>query len=503
MEQSGFVVGIDLGTSKIVGLMGRKNEQGVISILASESIPSDNCVRHGVVYNIDEAAGKIKKIVNLLENKSGRKIGKVYVSIGGKSLRAIEHVVSKDFINATEVTFSVIDQMEQQARQNRPEFLTNYSVVAPEIFVDGQYEDDPIGKIASVIEGRYRLVVGRPNIKTNLIKSITEKNQLDIAGFIVGPVAAGAILLDEADKQAGCALIEFGAGVTTLSIYKTGLLRYMIVIPFGGRTITKDVKELGFIDAAAESYKIKYGKVGKEKNKQTSSNSEIDVKELNKVIQLRQEEIILNVVNQIKESGYVGQLDAGIIITGGASQLTGLAEFLEEKAQMPVKRGVAKRLYINNVSELLQNPSYAQCLGLLLFANENCEKRDNHASMNYFDYSRSSGSPQSYRSEHPSSVRETEKEEVQEKVNSYYEPEPIDEYVDTEEPLEVKPQQQVRNEVREEPSRYERPTERRVEPIKEVREAPTRREKEKKAPGLFDIFGKIQNLGGTMFKDED
>ena len=91
MEQSGFIVGIDLGTSKIVGLLGRKNEQGVISILASESIPSDNCVKHGVVYNIDEAAGKIKKLVNLLENKSGRKIVKIYVSVAGKSLRAIEY----------------------------------------------------------------------------------------------------------------------------------------------------------------------------------------------------------------------------------------------------------------------------------------------------------------------------------------------------------------------------------------------------------------------------
>ena len=225
MEQAGFIVGIDLGTSKIVGLMGRKNEQGVISILASESIPSDNCVKHGVVYNIDEASGKIKKLINLLENKSGRKIGKVYVSIAGKSLRAIEYSLTKDLGVESDVTFAVIDQMEQQARQNKPEFLTNYSVVAPEIFLDGQYDEDPINKTASVVEGRYRLIVGRPNIKSNLNRCLVEKNQLEIAGYIVGPVAAGAIVLDEADKQAGCALIDFGAGTTTLSIYKGGLLR--------------------------------------------------------------------------------------------------------------------------------------------------------------------------------------------------------------------------------------------------------------------------------------
>lgn len=467
MEQSGFIVGIDLGTSKIVGLLGRKNEQGVISILASESIPSDNCVKHGVVYNIDEAAGKIKKLINLLENKSGRKIGKIYVSVAGKSLRAIEYTLTKDLIDESDVTFAVIDQMEQQARQNKPDFLTNYSVVAPELFLDGRPEDDPIGKTATLVEGRYRLIVGRPNIKSNLLKCITEKNQLDIAGFIVGPVAAGAIVLDEADKQAGCALIDFGAGTTTLSIYKEGLLRYMAVIPFGGRTISKDVKELGFIDTAAESYKIKYGRVGKDKNKQATSNSEVDVKELNKVIQLREEEIILNVINQLKESGYSGKLDAGIIIIGGASQLTGLAEFVEEKMQMPVKRGAAKRLYINNAADLLQNPAYAQCLGLLLFANENCEKVE-APKVDYNDRPRSYDSPQS------GSYSDTA---VRNQNASAHHEQPV---VDNEE----------------EEYEYE-------EPEYEERPKKLKKVKEKKSPGLFDFFGKIQNLGGTMFKDED
>lgn len=495
MEQSGFVVAIDLGTSKIVGLMGRRNEQGVISILASESIPSDNAVKHGVVYNIDEAAGKIKKIINLLENKSGRKIGKVYVSVAGKSLRAIEHTVSKDLGSDTEITFSIIDQMEQQARQNRPEFLTNYSVVAPEIFLDGRYEEDPIGKYASIVEGRYRLIVGRPNIKSSLTKAITDKNNLDIAGFIVGPVATGAIVLDEMEKQSGCALIDFGAGTTTLSIYKEGLLRYMVVIPFGGRTITKDVRELGFVDNAAESYKIKYGRVGKDKNKQATTTSEVDVKELNKVIQLREEEIILNIIHQIKESGFAGQLESGIIMTGGASLLSGLAEFLEEKTQMKVRKGAAKRLYINNVSDLLQNPAYTQCLGLLLFANENCERKEYSNTINYFDYNKASSSASS--SNQPSyrdgySDRKIGKD-AEEKAPNYRR---------TEKRYEEEPEIEKEDVYEEEAETIEAAYKRRIEPIKEIRDRP-KREKEKKAPGLFDIFGKIQNLGGTMFKDED
>ena len=442
MEQAGFIVGIDLGTSKIVGVLGRKNEQGVISILASESIPSDSCVKYGVIYNIDEAAGKIKKLISLLENKTGKKIGKVYVSVAGKSLRAIEHNETKLSDGTTPITFAILDSMEQQAKLNKPDFFTNYSVLAPEYYLDGKLEEDPIEKTASTIEGRYRLVIGRPNIKNNLVKSITDKAQIEIAGYLVGPVAAGALVLDEADRQAGCALIDFGAGTTTLSIYKGGLLRFMSAIPFGGRTITKDVQALGFVHESAETYKIRYGKVGKDKNKAEGSVSpDVDLRELNKVIQLRQDEIILNVINQIKLSGYGDQLNAGIVMIGGASQMNGLVDYLSEKAQLPAKRGVAKRVYINNAAELLQNPLYTQALGLLLFANENCER----------------------------------KEEAPKATPAYIPPTPIAEAKIETEPVEEEEQPKKKS----------------------------KKQKDGKQTTLFGFFEKIQNFGGTMFNDEE
>lgn len=445
MEQSGFVVGIDLGTSKIVGVLGRKNEQGVISVLATETIPSDSCVRYGVIYNIDEAAGKIRKLINLLENKAGRKIGKAYVSIAGKSLRAVEHAETKMLDGETPITFAILDAMEQQAKLNKPEFFTNYSVLAPEYYLDGAYTEDPLEKTASTVEGRYRLVIGRPNIKNNLAKSVSEKAQIDIAGFIVGPVAAGALVLEEADRQAGCALVDFGAGTTTISIYKGGLLRYMSVIPFGGRTITKDIQELGFIPESAESYKIRYGKLGKDKNKEARElAAELDLRELNKVIQLRQDEIILNVVNQIKESGYDGQLEAGIIMIGGASQMNGLVDYMAEKAQLPTKRAVAKRVYINNAAELLQNPLYTQALSLLLFANENCEKKEKEIPV------------------------------VKPVVTT-----------PTPEPTKVEVEEEDKPE----------------EPIKLNKKQ--KKQKDGKQTSLFGFFEKIQNFGGTMFNDEE
>lgn len=442
MEQTGFIVGIDFGTSKIVGVLGRKNEQGVITILASEMISADSSMKYGVIYNIDEAAGKVKKLISLLENKVGKKIGKAYVSINGRSLRAIEHVETKVLDQEEPITFFMLDRMEQQAKLNKPDFFTNYSVLSPEYYLDGKYEEDPIDKTASSIEGRYRLIAGRPNIKNNIAKVISEKAQLEVAGYVVGQVANGILVLDEADRQAGCALVDFGAGTTTLSIYKDGLLRYMSVIPFGGRTITKDIQALGFVFDAAESYKIKYGRLGKKKdlaNAGRVSHSDVDVKEMNKVIQLRSDEIILNLIHQIKESGYEGQLEAGIITIGGASQLTGLTEYLADKTKLPVKRGTVKRVYINNAAELIQNPVYTQSLGILLFANENCEKKEA--------------------------------------------PKPV---------VEELPKKEIDNDIDDDEE-------------EEIVEKPSKKSKKKdgKQKSLFDIFERIQNFGGTMFKEEE
>ena len=459
MEQEGFVVGVSLGTSNVIGLLGRRNEQGVISILASESIPSESCVRHGIVYNIDEAAGKVKKLLSLLENKVGKKIGKVYVSLAGMSLRSLEHIVTKNFGMETAITYAMLDQMEQQARTNKFSLLSTYSVVSPEIYLDGNLEEDPIDKQATTVEARYRIIAGRPNMKSNLARAISERSQIEIAGYIIGPVATGAILLGEEEKNAGCVLVDFGGGTTTVSIYKNGLLRNMTVIPFGGRTITRDVQSLGFAEDVAETYKIRYGRVGKSKAKTGTEQNAIkadpslDLRELNKVIQLRQEEIVLNVIHQINESEYNGQLEAGIFITGGASQMNGLLEYLAEKSKMQVQMAGIKRLYINNATDLLQNPSFSQCLGVMLFAKENCEKV-----------------------EAPRFERRSQFEYQQ------HQPRPVQ--PETKETTPNKPE----------------PEEKKAED-KNIKE--NKDKDPKKNPTLFDFFGKIQNIGGAMFKDEE
>lgn len=378
MMQSGFIAAIDLGTSKITGVVGRKNENDVISILACETLPSNNCIRRGLVYNIEETGAKVRKLVNMLENKLGRKIGKVYVSLAGQSLHTLEFREMKQLASSGIVTESIVNQLRQAAEKFNPEMKRRYAVADVEYFIDDKPEKNPVGVTCTQIEADYEIIVGRPNLLSNIEKSIGGKAELQIADYIVGAMASAAIALNEEEKELGCAFVDFGAGTTTVSVYKGGILRRMVVIPFGGRNITKDICELNFIESEAEQLKIKFGKA-MDNNESSlfsspfSSKPDVDLAELNKVIGMRLDEITANLKEQIRLSGYEEQLGAGLIVTGGASQLKNLDLYLTKKLDLPVRKTSAKKTLINNFPDLLNDPSLTQALGMLLFGRENCE----------------------------------------------------------------------------------------------------------------------------------
>ena len=381
MIESGFFVAIDLGTSKIIGVVARKNKDNVISVLASETTPSENCIRRGLVYNIEKTSANVRIIINKLENKLGRKIAKVYVSMAGQSLHTITHKVNKQLLSSGFVSDNVIMQMRKEADKFTPDMSKLYNVADIEYIINGKAESQPVGVAATEIEGHYQMIVGRPNMLANIKKSIEEKAGLEIAGYIIGPLASANITLNENEKELGCAFVDFGAGTTSLSIYKGGKLRHMAVIPFGGDIITKDICELNFTEEDAERYKTDIGKAYEVKDAKTpssrarkSGNPEADLPDVDYVIEMRVQEIVINIENQIKLSGYEGKLGAGMIITGGASNLTNLNLYLEDKLEMPVRKASAHKAYINNFPELANDPSFTQALGLLLYSSENCEK---------------------------------------------------------------------------------------------------------------------------------
>lgn len=373
MTKTGFVATVEFGTSKITGIVATKNEQGISTIIASETLASDGCVKAGIIYNIELAAGKMNKLVSLLENKIGEKIGYCYVSLAGKGMKAVEHIETKLMEGDETVTLALKNALNKKALDQKEDFLHTIDIYQPQYYLDGKLEENPIGKVAARLDFKCMLVMGPPNIKTVVKKCVEDKSKLKLKNTIIGHIASSVLLLNEKQTKEGCVLIDFGAGTTTASIYKGGLLKYMIVLPFGGNNITKDIMSLGFDMKKAEDIKIKYGFVGKKKRQEEKEKpQDVNLNSLIKVIQYRMDEIVLNLLDRLKKSGYYGNLDAGIILTGGASKLSGMTDYLEEKMKLPATFAVPQRLLINNASDLTSNPAYSSILGTLLFASEDC-----------------------------------------------------------------------------------------------------------------------------------
>ncbi|HAC20844.1 MAG TPA: cell division protein FtsA [Porphyromonadaceae bacterium] len=383
MDYTDFIAVIDLGTSKLVGMVGKKSH-GKLSILAIEDEGPASCIRRGCVYNVEETAAKIKRLIQKLENKlRGGKIAKVYVGINGQSIRTMEHSVSKVLGPDETVTEEVIRSLYHDCMNFKPEMHDLLDAVSPMYYLDDKPEMNPVGVICNKIEARYKLIVGRPNLKRNIIMSLAEKAKIEIAGFIVTPLAQAEATLTEDEKRLGCALINFGAGVTTLAVYKGGLLQTISVIPLGAQLITKDITSLNISESEAERLKIRFGSAISDKDsseivKASSidgfSIQDIYLSELNTIVEARAAEIFENVWAQIETTGLVNKLGAGIVISGGGANLNNLNVMIKNRTSMDVRLVATRKGLVENAESISQNPSFSQTLGLLMMGNESCAK---------------------------------------------------------------------------------------------------------------------------------
>jgi cell division protein FtsA len=348
MEQKEFVAALDLGTSKMLVVAASKHNDGTISVLGSEKMPSGNCIRRGCVYNIEETTTNVKTLISRLGFKVSPGIKKIYVGIGGQSLCTESYSVKKE-INGL-ITEETLAYLRHECEQYQPDFAQILEIVAPEYYVDGNLVPNPKGVICKEIEAKFQLILGRPSLKNYLTKSI-EDAEIEIAGYFISPLATAEESLTKEEKELGCALVEFGAGVTYLSIYQNGWLKHLVTIPLGGNVITKDLCDLKVPVAEAEELKIKEG------NAIIESGKEEEL--LNTIVEARINEIVANVVKQIKESGYEQELSAGIILTGGGSLLKNLDKLLEQKTGKKIRKRTS-------------DPTLSCALGLLKLGKENC-----------------------------------------------------------------------------------------------------------------------------------
>lgn len=382
MGYTDFIAAIDLGTSRMVGMVGKKNEQGVLSIIAYEVENSATCIRRGCVYNVEETANKIKRLIRKLENKlQGATIAKVYVGVSGQSIRTIEHTVPKVLGTDGVVTEEVIKSLYEECCTYRPDMLDVLAAVSPVYYLDDKPELNPVGVPCGRIEARYKLIVGRPSLKRNIYKSIAERAQIEIAGIVVSPLALAYAVLSEDERDLGCALIGFGAGVTTLTVFKNNQLKNITVIPFGSNLITKDITSLHLVEAEAERLKITYGSAMMEPDSEQTVQinaadgmgiRDLKLSDLNNIVEARVDEILENVYARLDELGLNNSLGAGIVITGGAAALKNLQEVIRKRLNLPVRYGATRKSLLEPREPLSGNPEYAVAIGLLLQGNKNC-----------------------------------------------------------------------------------------------------------------------------------
>ncbi|MDB9726269.1 cell division protein FtsA [Flavobacteriaceae bacterium] len=383
MKETNYSVGLDIGTTKIVAIIGKENEYGKIEILGIGKSKSLG-VHRGVVNNITQTIESIQQAVQQAETDSGLKIDTVSVGIAGQHIRSLQH---SDYItraNSEEVIgYEDVDNLCNQVY--KLVMLPGEEIihVLPQEFkVDGQAEiKEPIGMYGGRLEANFHVVVGQVSSIKNIVRCIKTAG-LNLGEISLEPLASANAVLSQEEKEAGVALIDIGGGTTDLAIFKDGIIRHTAVIPFGGNVITEDIKEgCSIIEKQAELLKIKFGSAWPGENKDNEIVSipglrgrdpkEITLKNLSKIIHARVVEIIEQVYVEIKNYGHEEQkkkLIGGIVLTGGGSQLKHLKQLVEYITGMDTRIGYPNEHLAGDSEEEIASPLYATGVGLLMSA---------------------------------------------------------------------------------------------------------------------------------------
>ena len=389
MEQLNFSVGLDIGTTKIVALVGKKNEFDKVEILGVGKSKSLG-VHRGVVNNITQTIQSIQHAVENANSNSELIIKDVVVGIAGQHIRSIQH---SDYITR-ENPESVIDEEDIQTLIQQVYKLVMLPgeeiihVLPQEYKVDGQGEiKEPIGMHGGRLEANFHVVVGQVSSIRNIGRCIKSAG-LDLDGITLEPLASANAVLSHEEKEAGVALIDIGGGTTDLAIFKDGIIRHTAVIPFGGNVITEDIKEgCSIIEKQAELLKVKFGSAWPGENKENEIVSipglrgrdpkEISLKNLSKIIHARTVEIIEQVYLEIKNYGHEEQkkkLIAGIVLTGGGSQLKHLKQLVEYVTGMDTRVGYPNEHLAGDTDKNVTSPLYATAVGLVMDGLSKIEK---------------------------------------------------------------------------------------------------------------------------------
>jgi cell division protein FtsA len=379
-QASPIVVGLDIGTTKICAIVGRRNEHGKIEILGKGQSESIGVMR-GVVTNIDRTVESIKLAIDLASKQSGVEIREVVVGIAGQHIKSMQHRGMKTRKNVEEEISqsdidSIVDDMYKLAMVPGEQII---DVIPQDFVVDNEPGiKEPVGMFGNRLEANCHIITGQTSAVKNIVRCVVRAGLfVEPSDLILEPLASSDAVLTEEEKEAGVALVDIGGGTTDIAIFKDGIIRHTAVIPFGGNVITEDIKEgCSIIKKQAEMLKVRFGSALASENQANEIVSipglkgkepkEISVKNLANIIQARMEEIIEHVYYELKNSGYERKLIAGIVITGGGAQLKHLKQLVEFTTGLDTRIGYPNEHLATGPIEEVKSPMYATGVGLVL-----------------------------------------------------------------------------------------------------------------------------------------
>jgi cell division protein FtsA len=383
MRKEEIIVGLDIGTTKIACLVGRKNEYGKIEIIGmgkSESIG----VTRGVVSNIANTVDSIKAAVQEAELKANVTIDEVCVGIAGQHIKSLQHQGiltrqnSEKEISADDIS-ALINDMHKLVMLPGEEII---HVLPQEYTVDNEQGiKDPIGMFGVRLEASFHIITGQVTSARNIYHCI-ERAGLKVTGLMLEPLASSESVITHEEKEAGVVLVDIGGGTTDIAIFQDGIIRHTAVIPFGGNVITEDIKQgCSILKKQAELLKVKFGSAiatASLENEivcipgfQGREPKEISVRNLAHICQARMEEIIEQVHHEIRNSGFQPRdLIGGAVITGGGSQLKNIKQLFSFVTGMEARIGYPSEHVGKSYIEDIGSPNFATGVGLAMLAGE-------------------------------------------------------------------------------------------------------------------------------------
>ncbi|WP_193323821.1 cell division protein FtsA [Marinifilum sp. N1E240] len=376
--RNNIIAAIDIGTTKIVAIMGKLTPEGKLRVLGMEKTGSKG-VKRGVIHSIEDTIEAISEVVVRLKENSNEDISRVYVGIAGQHIRSIKHRQFKYIQNEIEeITKADVDEILNENFRLPIEVGEQILHVIPQDFVVDKEAGirNPVGMAGRRLDGNFNIIIGRTASARNIEKCVKEVD-LEIEELVLEPLASSLAVLTEEEKEAGVVLVDIGGGTTDITVHFDGILRHTAVIPFGGDIVTRDIKEgCSVLLKQAEALKIQFGEAVADladDDKVVTIPSvggwdpkEISFKTLAQIIQCRMEEIIDSVKFQIEITGLHDKIGAGIVLTGGGALLKNLDQLARERTGLDVRLGFPGSSSKILLDENMDQPMYSTSIGLLL-----------------------------------------------------------------------------------------------------------------------------------------